>query len=462
MGTSSITLLSRYDNGAIPMSEIIKKEESELALPDIVSYMIPAITDLTSALNIPREVLASDDEIVHAWKNLPREISLLPPEIRGELVAKMCVAVSVGLFDGAINYIWNASILHLRDKVRTFGLPIVANILQRPFEERDLLDKQDSELLNLCLKLNLITEEGYFYLDQCRDTRNNFSAAHPPIGTLNDREIITFVNRCAIHALGDLSSPTGVDLSAFVTAIKGDRFAEGQCQVWVERLKNTHDAQRQMLIGTVHGIYCDPSIGEQSRQNALDISQEMGPYFDSGVYSDLINRHSEYLAKGDTKRHTASQQFFERLGLLHLLNETEKHTLVSNAIKSLWSVHQGLDNFYNEPPFAERLFDISLQEAIPDTTQDAFVETVVGCFIGNGYGVSRKALTFYESMIRGFTPNEIVSMIRLPSIKGIIGNRLKDRPMCNERYIEALRLIEQSSVPRTAKADYERFLRKGI
>ena len=99
----------------------------------------------------------------------------------------MCVAVSTGLFDSAINYIWNATILHLRDRVREFGLPVVGQIQQQDFEEAHLLDLQDSELLDLCLKLNLITEDGFFFLDQCRDMRNNFSAAHPSIGKINYR-----------------------------------------------------------------------------------------------------------------------------------------------------------------------------------------------------------------------------------------------------------------------------------
>ena len=99
----------------------------------------------------------------------------------------MCVAVSTGLFDSAINYIWNATILHLRDRVREFGLPVVGQIQQQDFEEAHLLDLQDSELLDLCLKLNLITEDGFFFLDQCRAMRNNFSAAHPSIGKINYR-----------------------------------------------------------------------------------------------------------------------------------------------------------------------------------------------------------------------------------------------------------------------------------
>jgi len=67
-------------------------------------------------------VLASDEEIPTLGENLPRELQHIPTNLRGELIARMCVAVSTGLFDGAINYIWNATILHLRDRVREFGL----------------------------------------------------------------------------------------------------------------------------------------------------------------------------------------------------------------------------------------------------------------------------------------------------------------------------------------------------
>ncbi|MCZ5524284.1 hypothetical protein O5964_29665, partial [Escherichia coli] len=86
---------------------------------------------------------------------------------------------------------------------RNFGLPIVAQILQSDFEEKHLLELQDSRLLELALKLNLVNEDGFFFLDQCREVRNNFSAAHPTMGSVNDREFTTFLNRCVRYALAD-------------------------------------------------------------------------------------------------------------------------------------------------------------------------------------------------------------------------------------------------------------------
>ena len=204
------------------MSDIVVREDILLpALPDTV---LPAITQLTESLGIPRNVLASAEEIEYAWRDLPRELREIPSDLRGELIARMCVAVSTGLFDGAMNYAWNAAVLQLRQKIRNFSLPVVAQIQQNDFEEKHLLELQDSRLLDLCLKLNIVNEDGFFFLNQCREVRNNFSAAHPTMGTVNDREFTTFLNRCVRYALADSSSPKGVDISAFISAIKGPRF----------------------------------------------------------------------------------------------------------------------------------------------------------------------------------------------------------------------------------------------
>ena len=240
----------------------INSSKREVSLPALPDQTFSDIASITAALGVPRDVLAPEEEIEYAWHALPRELRMIPPQLRGELIARMCVAIRTGLFDGAINYIWNVTILHLRQRMRDFGLPVVSQILQRQFEESELIDLQDSDLIDLCLKLNVITEDGFFFLNQCRETRNNFSAAHPAIGKINDREVIAFLNRCVVHALSDESSLVGVDFGEFIAAIKGDRFTEGQCSVWVNRFDATHDPQRQLLFGTLHGIYCDPVSAE--------------------------------------------------------------------------------------------------------------------------------------------------------------------------------------------------------
>ncbi|MBB6184860.1 hypothetical protein [Oleiagrimonas soli] len=446
------------------MDELNKLEEkrmNDINLPAVIHNTSPALIALTQALGVPRDVIASDDEIQAAWGNLPRAMQRIPPELRDKGMARMCVAVASGLFDSAINYVWNASEVELRNKIKRFGLNVVEQVTtKKDFDESKLNDLKSAELLSLCLQLNLITEDGYFFLDQCRDIRNNFSAAHPTIGDIDDHEFIVFVSRCAKYALGNEQNPVGVDIQGFMNALKVGRFSQEQANEWIQRLNNTHQAQRELLFGSMHGIYCDPSSSEEARLNALGIVQNYRDTLSPATRSQLIDRHQDYIAGGDGARHKASQQFFEKLGLLGLLGDSERHALISNACKRLMGVHQAYDNFYNEPPFAERVFYLVSDGAIPDTAKNELVTTVVTCAVGNQYGISNAATPFYHHIIRNFSPAEVSIMLTLSTTTDtILGHRVRSYPRCHSAFKELAKMINPSSVPTATRSIYEQWLR---
>ena len=119
--------------------EIHDKQLIKVTLPaKVLSRSSPSLALITEALGVPRDILASDEEIQEVWRGLPRRLNQIPPELRSASLARMCVAVASGLFDAAINYVWNASITELRDKVRHFGVHIVPEIICEPFEEKIL------------------------------------------------------------------------------------------------------------------------------------------------------------------------------------------------------------------------------------------------------------------------------------------------------------------------------------
>lgn len=431
---------------------------SNVQLPTVASFSSPMLTALTQALGIDRSVLASDAQIQNAWQNLPQLLSNIPPHLRTEGVMRMCVAVATGLFDSAINYAWNAAIVELRDKVRRFGIHIIPQIIDKDFDEKRLLDLQDSELLNLCLKLNLISETGYFMLDQCRDIRNNFSAAHPVIGSIDEYEFISFLNRCSRHALSDEQNTTGVDIKEFMTALNASGFSPEQMQIWNDRIAQTFDAQRDAIFGMLHGIYCDPAKDEHSRVTAITICNGFAKAFSPNAVSSLINQHQKYQAKGELERFKASQAFFENLGLLGLLSETERHALISAACKSLMTIHQGMNNFYNERPFAERLAKLSEGHQIPETVRREFVEAVVCCSVGNQYGTANAADTYYQQIITGFSPREIQVMLELPATPTILGSRISSHSRCKQKFKALVMSLQPTSIPTSLKSTYEKWL----
>lgn len=430
------------------------------ALPKVMDNTLPSIGNILDSFGLPREIIASNEEIESAWAELPREIARIPLELRDGLIARMCVATSVGLFDGAINYIWNAVILNLRARANNFGLGYISQVLNKKFEEDDLNDLMDSQLLDLCHKLELLSEEGFFFLDQCRDIRNSFSCAHPSIAQIDDRELINFISRCCKHGISADYTLQGIQIADFIDTVKKSKLSQDAIEAWAEKLKNTFPAQRALLIPMLHGIYCDPSSKEHARTNALAICQETIDLFDSKIESAFLDQHNKYISKDDDDRTTASRLFFRRLSLVSLLPNAEKHSIVRNACSSLFRVHQGIDNFYNEPPFAKNLHEIVKETAIPDSVKEELVQTVATCYVGNPYGVSRAAISYYQDIIENFSPKEIEILFNIPSTKSIVANRISSYGRCKTRYLQAIELVNKDSFSSSQKIKYKRLKSK--
>ena len=433
---------------------------AEVELPEVSRLKGNMLEQLTEALGVPRDLVALDDQIEEAWSRLPRLIRRIPPHLRDENIVKVCIAIASGLFDSAINYAWNAAIVELRQKVRQFGLHVVPQILDdKSFDENSLLDLMDIELLDLCLKLNLITDDNFFFLDQCRATRNNYSVAHPPSGEVDEDEVVNFISRCQKHALSSVQNPKGVDTKNLLDALKLSKFNKNQLKEWEARLHATYDVQRELIFGMLHGIYCDPEAGEEARVNALALCYPFSGEFTPKVKSTLVDRHQDYLAKGDDKRHAASQIFFKGLGLVALLSDLEVHNMITTASKNLLRVHNSWDNFYNEPPFAVNLEQLTRDVAMPESAKATFVEAVVTCGVGNLHGVSNAAMPSYRAMVRSFSPGEIKIMLELPQNFNSVAGRIKNTVACQKRYKMLVQLLDKSSVPTSKRAAYRKWVK---
>ena len=117
-----------------------------------------------------------------------------------------------------------------------------------------------------------------------------------------------------------------------------------------------------------------------------------------------------------------------------------------------------MNNFYNEPAFAERLLELSMQGAIPETVQEEYVQTIGCCRIGNGYGISHAAIKYYDKMIQNFSPREITTLIQSASNNNNrLGNRIINSSNSNLKTL--LTLIDPASVPNVVNGTYNKFMR---
>ncbi|WP_449101977.1 hypothetical protein [Pseudomonas extremaustralis] len=146
------------------------------------------------SLGLPKEnILAVPAERQVIQENFPRFVMSLPPELKRDsrYLSKFAAASAIGLFDAALNYVWNEVVLNLRKKTIIYGLELffdaaVGGKFRDLFSsEADLSGLKDKVLLDSCHKLELISETIYKKLTHILIMRNDIGASHPNDANIN-------------------------------------------------------------------------------------------------------------------------------------------------------------------------------------------------------------------------------------------------------------------------------------
>lgn len=428
--------------------------------PTIFDKSEDSLVQLTSALQVPRSILPSSKEINHVLTELPDLLINMKEEVRNEKIVKLCLASGVGLFDAAINYIWDQTVIELRNKVIKFGLDVVSEILGKKYEEKDINELQDSTLLDICSTLMILNDEAYYYLGQCRDMRNNCSAAHPSIGTIDKYELENYINRCIKYALSeDSHEVVGISFKELLSILNEKKITDDQISFWKQRIENSNSIQRIALFKMLHGKYCDPKSSSIMRGNILSLSISSKSEMSDKAIGEIINCYNNYVGANDEKRKYASEEYLTKVGLFDSLNITSQHTIISRLCKQLYNTHFSLNNFYNEPPYADYLCFVSEQTEIPDTVKAEFVEVVVFCAVGNPYGVSNSAVPSYHKMVQEFSPKEIEYMIKMEQNNSYFHDLIRKNISCKSRFKGLLNIINTSLLTPAMLVEYNALLK---
>lgn len=136
----------------------------------LVSTDFNRFEQFLESLGLPKEnVLASTMERQVVQTNFPQFVSMLPVEVKrdSKYLSKFAAASAIGLFDAALNYVWNEVVLNLRRKTIIYGLELFFDAAvggkQRDLfsTESDLSGIKDKVLLDNCAKLELISDSIY-------------------------------------------------------------------------------------------------------------------------------------------------------------------------------------------------------------------------------------------------------------------------------------------------------------
>jgi len=420
----------------------------EVDSEDIVSKII-------TSLNFPRNVLASQEDIEAVWLTLKPQINKIKLDYRHEMIARMVIAIRVGLFSSAVNEMWNTTIVVLRNKVRNFGLHEANQFLTVQLTEKKFKELKDKELLDICVELGLLSEDAYFFLNHCREIRNNYSSAHPANSMLDGPELNYFIHQCIKQVLSNDIKFIGFRMDQFMSTIRQSPLDEDALRELTDRIRNTNELQKIAIIKALFGIYVDEKNDEHARQNCINLSRQNWDYFSEQAKAEVVVMFSGYLIQDSTKKQYA-KRFFELVSAIDLLPKDEQVSLVHKIIKQLESTHFDFNNFYNEKAIAQRLSE--LRKSVPIQIIKDYVYVVSLCYVGNKYGTSGSAEAYYEIMIKNFTVREIDKIFELMEEDNYLKYRLNNFRRCKIKFKGLLKLVNPESVPSKWKGKYEKII----
>lgn len=415
---------------------------------------------------LPTEnVIASTEERRIVGENLPSFLNSLSADEKREAryLSKFVGSTAIGLFDAALNYVWNEVVLNLRKKAIVYGVDLffdaaVGGSARASYKnEDDLQGLKDSVLLDTCRKLELISDVVYIKLSHILTMRNEVAASHPNVEKIGGFELLGWLQTCVRDVLQDRPSESAIRIVALVANLKAStnlldqqtvtRFAAEACNLSIPHLNN--------LVLTMFGIYCAPDTASVLRGNILQLAPHIWTHapdtikYRIGIIIDgyRTNLQNDRLALG--------------LGFLGVVGGLRYETIPARTVAltalttRLEQTHQEYDNFWHEPPIMEEILRYCANvDDIPEPVLPTLTKTVVLCRLGRGLtyrrGVSPGGLPLYDRYLGMLNEAGVVHAL-IALFEPTVNARLRN-PVCQEHLEVILRTLSTRAISERLRA----------
>lgn len=388
------------------------------AITGHVDTFSAGLTKYLTEVGLPSDnVLVSVQERGNVLTNLPTVCAELAAEdrIRAMYISKYVAACGAGLFDAALNYLWDETVRNLREKVARFDLAyfydaVITDTRRRSqfSTEADLPNLQDWELIKGCRDTGMITDIGFRHLDYIRDMRNHASAAHPNQTDLSGFQLISWLQTCIREVLS--KAPTGavIEVGRLLRSIREQALTTATTGPVGQAMQKLPAEVAVSLLRTLFGMYSDPRQDTQVKTNIRLVAAFLWAVVDNAYRYDIGLRHASYSANAEVEKAALAHEFLETVGGLAFLSPDVLTLELSNHLDALLAAHNGFNNFYTEVPIAHTLKTyIPGNGQAPESLIQKFVKVLTMCRIGNGYGVSHGAEPVYTELMQRWQDREL-------------------------------------------------------
>jgi hypothetical protein len=402
-------------------------------------------------------ILVDVPQRVQVLNNLSDAMSALPPERRASSIylSKFFMAVSAGLFDAALNYLWDETITELRKRIVDYDLAYFFDLAATTPEKRaelnseeDLAKLTDDEVIRAAAKIGFISDLGHRQLDLVRFMRNHASAAHPNQHEIQPFQLLGYVETCIKEVITLPQSPTMVETSRLLANVKQETVTTALAASYATLFAGLRREQTEALANGLFGIYVAPSSTAVIRDNVRALLPYLWPHIPESVRFAFGVRFARFKANLDTTKATLAREFLERMGGELYLPEDVRVGEIDGLLDELIEAHYGMNNFHTEPPLAQRLQRHIGTQPVPEGVRNKYVAALVDAFLGRGSGLSWAADPIYEAMLKQLAPTE-ASIALIEATGANVAGRL-GMPIPQQQLARLLDILKPKAV--TAQA----------
>ncbi|MCZ4336157.1 hypothetical protein [Shewanella colwelliana] len=393
-----VTSQSQVVTGVDQFSNGLSTYLTELGLPS--SNVLVPVTERSRVIN-----------------NLPEVINLVDSSQRTTSIylSKFIAACGAGLFDAALNFIWDETVVNLRKKVVKFDLEYFydsvvtdENRRNKLKDEEDLVKLDEWELVRGCHLTGILSDIGYKHLDYIRDMRNWASAAHPNQNDLTGFQLISWLETCIREVIGKEPEGPAIEIKRFLGSIRNNVLTASDAMHINAGIEHLPSDLGTSLLRTLFGMYTGNGVNAQLKNNIKLVCSTAWNISPDEVKYECGFKYATFASNGEIERRDSAREFLTVVNGLPFLPSDTLAVELSEKITNLYNAHIGFNNFHNEPSHA-RILDsyVSSTGAVPDSVRKAYVKTIVMSKIGNGHGVSSMAASYYDNMLQKFGESEI-------------------------------------------------------
>ncbi|MBK6771260.1 MAG: hypothetical protein IPG78_03775 [Ignavibacteria bacterium] len=405
----------------IPIGNTPEKIETSIA-----AFNQP-LANLLQHIGLPTENFLSPIEerrkVIYALESTI-EILSLEDRQKATYLSKFTVAVSVGLFDGALNFLWDEAIKALRRLVTSFDLQYFLNVAQninnkyKNLTSADDLDAiGDHDLLEICRRIGLVNDINYKRLEHVNYLRNHASAAHPNENSVSGIEMLNLLESCLKYAITTKPDHSVIKIKQLFENIRTKEIPKEDFPIIGEDLCKQPQERIDDFLLSIFGLYTDPRTETQTKKNIDRLTPHIWQAVTEETKLNVGSKFGLYRKNGDVERKDAVQKFLETVNGQQYKDEDSLAAELLEKLQNLKTVHFEWNNFYNEFSHAKSIESSIPASGVPNSVRKLFVKVICLCYIGNGkghrQGVDEGAISYYVKFIEAFTIVEIKDFLHL-------------------------------------------------